>query len=204
MTPLTANLLTKQISEVINNFEPRARLVSVNANPQLDRNEYEVTIQFYVINMIERTCHIDNVLRKIEIMAERLNITELDFDNIKQNLKTYLSKQKEFTDYDFEGSGMVVLLDLLSYNTHYNALYSNMLANEMFLDSADLRNSVVSHAKQIGYTARSARAIKVTLNVTVNDATTATVTMARGTAFTTTIDGVSYQYVTNKVLYRLR
>ena len=130
-------------------------------------------------------------------MAERLNITELDFDNIKQNLKTYLSKQKEFTDYDFEGSGMAVLLDLLSYNTHYNALYSNMLANEMFLDSADLRNSVVSHAKQIGYTARSARAPKATLNVTVNDATTATVTMARGTAFTTTIDGVSYQYVTN-------
>ena len=133
-------------------------------------------------------------------MAERLNITELDFDNIKQNLKTYLSKQKEFTDYDFEGSGMAVLLDLLSYNTHYNALYSNMLANEMFLDSADLRNSVVSHAKQIGYTARSARAAKATLNVTVNDATTATVTMARGTAFTTTIDGVSYQYVTNKAV----
>ena len=133
-------------------------------------------------------------------MAERLNITELDFDNIKQNLKTYLSKQKEFTDYDFEGSGMAVLLDLLSYNTHYNALYSNMLTNEMFLDSADLRNSVVSHAKQIGYTARSARAPKATLNVTVNDATTATVTMARGTAFTTTIDGVSYQYVTNKAV----
>lgn len=133
-------------------------------------------------------------------MAERLNITELDFDNIKQNLKTYLSKQKEFTDYDFEGSGMAVLLDLLSYNTHYNALYSNMLANEMFLDSADLRNSVVSHAKQIGYTARSARAPKATLNVTVNDATTATVTMARGTAFTTTIDGVSYQYVTNRAV----
>jgi len=133
-------------------------------------------------------------------MAERLNITELDFDNIKQNLKTYLSKQKEFTDYDFEGSGMAVLLDLLSYNTHYNALYSNMLANEMFLDSADLRNSVVSHAKQIGYTARSARAPKATLNVTVNDATSATVTMAKGTAFTTTIDGVSYQYVTNKAV----
>ena len=133
-------------------------------------------------------------------MAERLNITELDFDNIKQNLKTYLSKQKEFTDYDFEGSGMAVLLDLLSYNTHYNALYSNMLANEMFLDSADLRNSVVSHAKQIGYTARSARAPVATLNVTVNDATSPTLTMAKGTAFTTTIDGTSYQYVTNKAV----
>lgn len=130
-------------------------------------------------------------------MAERLNITELDFDNIKSNLKTYLSKQKEFTDYDFEGSGMAVLLDLLAYNTHYNAVYANMLANEMFLDSADLRNSVVSHAKHIGYTARSTRAANTTLNITVNDATTSTLTMPKGTAFTTTIDGVSYNYVTN-------
>lgn len=130
-------------------------------------------------------------------MAERINITELDFDEIKSNLKTFLSKQNEFTDYDFEGSGMSVLLDLLAYNTHYNAVYANMLANEMFLDSADLRNSVVSHAKHIGYTARSARSPFATLSVTVNDATGSTLTMPKGTAFTTTIDGVSYNYVTN-------
>ena len=130
-------------------------------------------------------------------MAERINITELDFDEIKSNLKTFLSKQNEFTDYDFEGSGMSVLLDLLAYNTHYNAVYANMLANEMFLDSADLRNSVVSHAKHIGYTARSARSPFATLTVTVNDATGSTLTMPKGTAFTTTIDGVSYNYITN-------
>ena len=130
-------------------------------------------------------------------MAERIDITELDFDEIKANLKTFLSKQNEFTDYDFEGSGMAVLLDLLAYNTHYQAVYANMLANEMFLDSADLRNSVVSHAKHIGYTARSARSPFATLTVTVNDATGSTLTMPKGTAFTTTIDGVSYNYVTN-------
>ena len=130
-------------------------------------------------------------------MAERIDITELDFDDIKANLKTFLSKQNEFTDYDFEGSGMAVLLDLLAYNTHYQAVYANMLANEMFLDSADLRNSVVSHAKHIGYTARSARSPFATLSVTVNDATGSTLTMPKGTAFTTTIDGVSYNYVTN-------
>ena len=130
-------------------------------------------------------------------MAERTDITELDFDAIKANLKTFLSKQDEFTDYDFEGSGMAVLLDLLAYNTHYQAVYANMLANEMFLDSADLRNSVVSHAKHIGYTARSARSPFATLAVTVNDATGSTLTMPKGTAFTTTIDGVSYNYVTN-------
>jgi len=130
-------------------------------------------------------------------MAERINITELDFDEIKSNLKTFLTKQNEFTDYDFEGSGMAVLLDLLAYNTHYQSVYANMLANEMFLDSADLRNSVVSHAKHIGYTARSSRSPFATLSVTVNDATGSTLTMPKGTAFTTTIDGVSYNYVTN-------
>ena len=133
-------------------------------------------------------------------MAERTDITELDFDAIKANLKTFLSKQDEFTDYDFEGSGMAVLLDLLAYNTHYNAVYANMLANEMFLDSADLRNSVVSHAKHIGYTARSARAPFAELDITVNDATGSSLTMPKGTAFTTTIDGVSYQYVTNAAI----
>ena len=77
-------------------------------------------------------------------MATKLDISELDFDAIKANLKTYLSSQTEFSDYDFEGSGMSVLLDVLAYNTHYLGYNANMLANEMFLDSADLRSSVVS------------------------------------------------------------
>ena len=75
---------------------------------------------------------------------KRLTVTEFDFDEVKANLKTFLKAQNEFTDYDFEGSGMSVLLDLLAYNTHYLGFNMNMLANEMFLDSAALRSSIVS------------------------------------------------------------
>ena len=128
-------------------------------------------------------------------MPKRLNVTDLDFDNIKDNLKTFLSQQDQLTDYDFEGSTMSVLLDVLAYNTHYNAVYANVLANEMFLDSADLRNSIVSHAKHVGYTPRSATSPVAFLNVVVNNATGSTLTAARGTTFTTSVDGTSYNYV---------
>ena len=128
-------------------------------------------------------------------MPKRLNVTDLDFDNIKDNLKTFLSQQDQLTDYDFEGSTMSVLLDVLAYNTHYNAVYANVLANEMFLDSADLRNSIVSHAKHVGYTPRSATSPVAFLNVTVNSATGSTLTATRGTSFTTSVDGVSFSYV---------
>ena len=125
----------------------------------------------------------------------KMEITQLDFDNIKSNLKTYLKGQTEFTDYDFEGSGMTVLLDTLAYNTHYNAFMANMAANEMFLDTAVKRNSVTSHAKALGYTPTSAKAAVAYVDVTVNDANTASVTMPAGYAFSTTINGVVYQFV---------
>ena len=80
---------------------------------------------------------------------KRMDVSELDFDQIKSNLKTFLRGQTEFTDYDFEGSGMNILLDTLAYNTHYMSFNANMLANEMFIDSASLRSSVVSHAKTL-------------------------------------------------------
>ena len=127
--------------------------------------------------------------------GERIDVTELDFDNIKSNLKTFLSQQTEFTDYDFEGSGMSVLLDLLSYNTHYNAVYANMLANEMFLDSADLKNSIVSHAKHVGYTPVSATSSTANITITFDTATAASLTVDKGTAFTTSVDDVTYQYL---------
>jgi len=130
-------------------------------------------------------------------MATKLEISELDFDGIKSNLKTFLSQQNEFTDYDFEGSGMSVLLDTLAYNTHYLAYNANMLANEMYLDSADLRSSVVSLAKQVGYTPTSCTSATATLNVLINGASGASLTMTRGTKFTTTVDGQSYSFVNN-------
>ena len=101
----------------------------------------------------------------------KMQITELDFDSIKSNLKTYLKGQSTFTDYDFEGSGMNILLDTLAYNTHYNAFMANMLANEMFLDTSIKRNSVTSHAKALGYTPTSVKAPVAYLKVQVNDAT---------------------------------
>jgi len=130
-------------------------------------------------------------------MATKLDISQLDFDGIKDNLKTFLSQQDEFTDYDFEGAGMNILLDVLAYNTHYLGYNANMLANEMYLDSADQRTSVVSLAKQVGYTPKSATSSKATIDVVVNNATGATVTMSRGTQFTTSVDGTNYAFVNN-------
>jgi len=130
-------------------------------------------------------------------MATKLEISQLDFDGIKDNLKTFLSQQDEFTDYNFEGSGMNILLDVLAYNTHYLGYNANMLANEMYLDSADQRSSVVSLAKQVGYTPRSATSSQATIDVVVNSASGATLTMSRGTKFTTTVDGTNYSFVNN-------
>ena len=130
-------------------------------------------------------------------MATKLEISQLDFDGIKDNLKTFLSQQDEFTDYDFEGSGMNVLLDVLAYNTHYLGYNANMLANEMYLDSADQRSSVVSLAKQVGYTPRSASSSLATIDVLVNNGSGASITMSRGTKFTTTVDGTNYSFVNN-------
>ena len=132
-------------------------------------------------------------------MTDRLRVTELDFDQIKQNLKTFLQSQSEFTDYDFEGSGLNVLLDILAYNTHYNAYYINMVANEAFLDTALLRDSVISHAKVLGYVPYSRKAPRATLNFTVitNNDTPATLTIPKGFSFLSNeIDGVSYNFVT--------
>ena len=126
---------------------------------------------------------------------KKLNITGFDFDTVKDNFKVFLRNQKEFLDYDFEGSGMSALLDVLAYNTHYLGFHANMLANEMFIDSADIRASLVSLAKQVGYTPTSVRAPTASLNVTVNDATTATLTITKGTKFQTTVDGTTYDFV---------
>jgi len=126
---------------------------------------------------------------------KRLRVTELDFDAIKSNLKTYLKAQTEFKDYDFEGSGINILLDTLAYNTHYLGFNANMLANEMFLDSASLRSSIVSHAKTLGYEVSSVRAPYATVNVSLST-TASTKTMPAGTAFTTSVDGTDYQFVT--------
>ena len=132
-------------------------------------------------------------------MADRLQVSELDFDQIKSNLKTFLQQQTVFEDYDFEGSGLNILLDVLAYNTHYNAYYLNMVANESFLDTALLRNSVVSHAKKLNYTPRSSTSARAIINLTVvsPDTTPSSLTIPKGYVFySEQINGLSFKFVT--------
>jgi hypothetical protein len=129
-----------------------------------------------------------------------LQVTELDFNDIRNNLKSYLASQSQFQDYDFEGSGMAVLLDLLAYNTHYNAYYLNMVANEMFLDTAQQRDSVVSIAKSLGYTPTSAIGASADVSLTfsgVSD-TVGQFTVAEGSKFSAVVDDVTYTFVTTQ------
>jgi len=131
-----------------------------------------------------------------------LRITELDFDSIKTNLKNYLRSQSEFQDYDFEGSGMSVLLDILAYNTHYMSYYMNMVGNEMFMDTAQLRSSILSHAKNVNYVPGSKHGAKALINILVTpsnteDNTATSLVLSKYSNFLgEDIDGVNYNFVT--------
>jgi hypothetical protein len=130
------------------------------------------------------------------ITSNRINVSELDFDAIKENLKEFFRGQDEFKDYDFEGAGLSILLDALAYNTHYNALYTNLAVNESFLDSASKRASVVSLAKTLGYTPRSATCARAIVDARIVAPTSSptVVTMPAYQAFETNIDGVSFTF----------
>ena len=124
--------------------------------------------------------------------------SDLDFDTIKANLKTYFQKQSEFNGYNFEGSGLSNILDVLAYNTHLNGLIANLAVNESFLNSSQLRSSVVSHAENLGYSPKSKTASKATVNLSLAtiDTVTATVTLPKFTSFTGTSEGVTYTFQT--------
>jgi len=129
-------------------------------------------------------------------MAERkrLSVNSTEFEGIKQNLKEFLKNQTTFADYDFDGSGLSVLLDILAYNTYYQAFYNNMVANEMFLDSAVKRESVISLAKSLGYTPNSATAPTATIDLQLGG-TPSSITLLPGAQFTTSVDGQVYTFV---------
>ena len=134
-------------------------------------------------------------------MATNLNITDLDFVDIKDNLKNYLKQQTVFNDYDFDGSGLNVLLDVLAYNTHYNAMAAHLALNEAFLDSAQIRGNAVSRARMLGYVPSSELSARATVNIVVDVSEEAgtipsSLTMPRGTKLSTTVGGVTYRYVT--------
>ena len=133
-------------------------------------------------------------------MATNLKVTELDFDQIKTNLKNFLKTQSEFNDYDFDGSGMSVLLDVLAYNTHYNAMNAHFSLNEAFLDSAQIRGNVVTRAKLLGYIPRSILSARAIVDIVVNaageDSVPTTLTLQRGTKFNTLNSaGEEFQFV---------
>ena len=125
-------------------------------------------------------------------MANKVTPVDYDFTTIKTSLKTYLQNQTEFADYKFEGSAMSTFLDVLAYNTHYNALTVNFGLNESFLDSAKIRSSVVSSAKSLGYTPKSNTSAVATVDVQVNGpnipAGTGALSMPAGSKFTTAIE----------------
>jgi len=125
-----------------------------------------------------------------------LQLTSIDFDGIKSDLKTFLSNQTDLGDYNYESSTMQILLNLLAYNTYKNAFYLNMVGNEMFLDSAQVRNNVVSRAKMLGYTPRSSQGSTATIKLTVTpDDAPNNITIPALTQFVSTIDGIQYVYV---------
>lgn len=129
-------------------------------------------------------------------------LTQLDFNEFKNSLKSYLREQEEFKDYDFDGSNLSVLLDILAYNTYQNAFYLNMVSNEMFLDSAKLRDSVISHAKELNYLPRSFTSAnaKIQLRVTPTDPDKNSIVIPKGTSFITRVDDFSYAFSTSENL----
>jgi hypothetical protein len=127
-----------------------------------------------------------------------ISLVNLDFDTLKANLKTYLKSQAQFSDYDFDGSNMSVLLDILTYNTHLNAFYMNMAVSEMFLDSAQLRNSVISRAKELNYLPRSAKSSQAQIAVQFPQTGLSVFSVPAGTKFTGKSGNGTFTYTTNQ------
>jgi hypothetical protein len=129
-----------------------------------------------------------------------LVVAGLDFDVIRENLRNYIASKPEFSDYDFADSALGTLLDLLAYNTYYNSFYANMIANEGFLDTAQMYDSVVSHAKKLGYTPTSARSssanVQLIFTLSTANATFRSIRVPKNTRFTTVVNGASYIFVT--------
>jgi hypothetical protein len=131
-----------------------------------------------------------------------INVVGLDFQDIKESLKTYLQSQSTLKDYNFDGSVINTILDVLAYNTHYQAFYSNMVANEMFLDSAVLRPSVVSHAKHLGYLPSSITSSRAVVDISIAITATSDLYLPRGTEFSgTNREGKRFKFVNLETVF---
>ena len=192
--------MKQAIINVIENYEPRANIIDILVEDRIDLNAIAITVAFEVINDPDAVV-LDVILEKeYDNMSANtyLRVTEVDFADIKTNLKAYLRSQTQFNDYDFDGSNMSTLLDVLAYNTHYNAFYTNMLANEMFLDTAQQRDSVVSRAKELGYLTRSARGASANVSITFAGVASnvSEFELPKNTSFTTSINNRTFTFVT--------
>ena len=127
--------------------------------------------------------------------------SDLDFDTIKTSLKNFFKQKSEFTDYDFEASGISNILDVLAFNTHLNGLVANFGVNESFLSSAQLRSSVVSHAENLGYypKSKSGSSATITLSVSSTDTSTSSLTLPKFSGFTADVDGTTFTFRTTEV-----
>ena len=134
------------------------------------------------------------------INSSNINITDLDFEDVESSLKEYLKGQTTLKDYNFEGSNLATLIDLLAYSAHTSAFNANMVASEMFLDTAQIRKNVVSRAKELGYTPSSRTAAKAKFDLTVTSprvggVVPSSLTINRGHEFTTVFDGTSFTFI---------
>ena len=142
----------------------------------------------------------------MSIKSSNINATDLDFDAIASNIKTYLKGQDKFKDYDFEGSTMSVLIDMLAYAQHIGGVNTNIAASELFLDSAQIRKNVVSRAKDLGFIPATEKASSATVSLDFNgilnpDGTIPSVNdmiLPRGHKFSSVFDGVTYEFVASK------
>ena len=137
------------------------------------------------------------------VKSSLLNVSDLDFDDIAANLKTYLKGQDKFKDYNFEGSNMSLLIDLLAYASHISAFNTNLAASELFLDSAQIRKNVVSRAKDLGFIPASEKAARAKIELVLSNVrnadgtypTTTEMTLLRGNVFESVFDGANYKFV---------
>ena len=126
-----------------------------------------------------------------------INLVNLDFQALKDSFKSYLKGQSRFQDYDFDGSNFSVLMDVLAYNSYLNSFYLNMVASEMFLDTAQLRDSIISHAKELNYLPRSFRSSQANLNIVITPSSTvSSVVIDKGTNFTAKVAGNTFNFIT--------
>lgn len=134
------------------------------------------------------------------INTQRFSVSELDFDAIKTSIKTFMQGQTQFTDYNFDGANLSIMLDVLAYNTHYRALYDNFILNEMFLDSASKRENVVSRAKELGYMPSSAKCAIATVAMTITNTVNgpSVLILPALSVFVASLSGATYQFITRE------